>query len=472
MQQRIFGLETEYGLSVTRDDGSQVDTHVAARVIADHHGQVAVNSFLANGARLYADCGHVEYATPECVSPHDVVVADRAGERVVFDAGVRGACQFALGSDVTLSVSQYKNNVDTFGITYGCHENYLADARLDLERLGPFLLTRGIWAGAGQWDGFAGEFRSSQRAGMLVNMLGTSSTRDRPLIHMRDEPHADRSRFQRVHVLAGDANFSDVIAETKLAACALVLRCLEEDPSRWRDFQPVSVVDAHVAVSRALDGRGRYHRAAGGTVSALLVQRWHHARAAKLLDRSGGEAWEFLGLDRWGSLLDALEADGPAGLVGVADWATKLDLLEQVASRGHGMADAKVAYTNLRWHDVDVSVGFARRLESQGRFERTTSDDEVTKAAVVPLSVTRAQTRGGFIAWASQACPSAAVNWDRCSVNYGTSFLLDDPFDVPTERFRAWLEAIEVKVVSDPRLLDAEPPMSDTAASWLPMTPG
>ena len=39
---------------------------------------------LVNGARLYNDHGHPEYATPECASLLDLVTHDKAGERIVL----------------------------------------------------------------------------------------------------------------------------------------------------------------------------------------------------------------------------------------------------------------------------------------------------------------------------------------------------------------------------------------------------
>ena len=42
-----------------------------------------VNTVLTNGARYYVDHAHPEYSTPECVDALELVVADKAGERIL-----------------------------------------------------------------------------------------------------------------------------------------------------------------------------------------------------------------------------------------------------------------------------------------------------------------------------------------------------------------------------------------------------
>jgi hypothetical protein len=68
--------------------------------------------------RLYLDMGHIEYASPKCLHPHDLVTYEMAG-----DALLRESLAALETSD---RVSFIKNNVDHYtGATFGCHENYL-----------------------------------------------------------------------------------------------------------------------------------------------------------------------------------------------------------------------------------------------------------------------------------------------------------------------------------------------------------
>ena len=112
------------------------------------------NVFLANGARLYLDVGsHPEYATPECDSILDLVTHDKAGERILEQLLVT-ASQLLRDEGIRGNVYLFKNNTDSAGNSYGCHENYMTARRDDFghyaEVLIPFFVSRQIYAGAGK----------------------------------------------------------------------------------------------------------------------------------------------------------------------------------------------------------------------------------------------------------------------------------------------------------------------------------
>ena len=83
MHRRIFGLECEYGL-ISSSGGGNISLSVESalgylfeKVVSRQRG---TNDFLRNGGRLYQDTGcHPEYATPECDSPLDLTLYDKAG---------------------------------------------------------------------------------------------------------------------------------------------------------------------------------------------------------------------------------------------------------------------------------------------------------------------------------------------------------------------------------------------------------
>ena len=107
------------------------------------------NVFLENGARLYLDVGsHPEYATPECDSIEDLVAHDKAGERIL-DGLVASAEARLRDEGIRGVVYLFKNNTDSAGNSYGCHENYLTSRRDDFAHyaqvLIPFLVTRQIY---------------------------------------------------------------------------------------------------------------------------------------------------------------------------------------------------------------------------------------------------------------------------------------------------------------------------------------
>src|SRR5690606_35167157 len=172
------------------------------------------NVFLENGARLYLDVGsHPEYATPECDSPRQAVIHDKAGERIVEDL-VLGAEQRLHEEGISGTISLFKNNTDSAGNSYGCHENYLVAREGEFQRLTealiPFLVTRQVFSGAGKvlHTPRGAVFSLSQRAEHIWEGVSSATTRSRPIINTRDEPHADAERYRRLHVIVGDSNMS------------------------------------------------------------------------------------------------------------------------------------------------------------------------------------------------------------------------------------------------------------------------
>ena len=156
MNRRIYGLENEYGIICTSDrrGGKALSIQNAVMYLFREiiSGRMYPDVFLENGARFYQDIGcHPEYATPECDNVSDLVSHDKAGERIIDRLSV--AAERKMQADGFLGrISVFKNNTDTPGNTYGCHENYLMDRRVSFRQLAsqliPFFVTRQVFAGA------------------------------------------------------------------------------------------------------------------------------------------------------------------------------------------------------------------------------------------------------------------------------------------------------------------------------------
>src|SRR6266700_4005120 len=256
MDKRIFGLENEYGVTCTfrgsrRLSPDEVARYLFRRVVSWGRSS---NVFLRNGARLYLDVGsHPEYATPECDSLTSLVAHDKAGERIleglVVDAEKRLHDE-GIAGDIYL----FKNNTDSAGNSYGCHENYLVGRHGEFSRLAdvliPFLVTRQLICGAGKvlQTPRGAVYCISQRAEHIWEGDDTATTRSRPIINTRDEPHADAERYRRLHVI-----FRDLTLENPI-------RAIRE-------------------ISHDLTGTRNVRLAAGRTASALEIQREYYARA-------------------------------------------------------------------------------------------------------------------------------------------------------------------------------------------------
>src|SRR6204780_3172880 len=235
MERRIFGLENEYGVTCPlrgqrRLSPDEVARYLFRRVVSWGRSS---NVFLENGARLYLDVGsHPEYATPECDSITDLVAHDKAGERIL-DHLVTGAEARLREEGIRGVIYLFKNNTDSAGNSYGCHENYLTSRRDDFahyaEVLIPFLISRQIYAGAGKvlQTARGAQYCISQRAEHIWESVSSATTRSRPIINTRDEPHADAERYRRLHVIVGDSNMSEYATYLKRGTTDLVLRMIE-----------------------------------------------------------------------------------------------------------------------------------------------------------------------------------------------------------------------------------------------------
>ena len=233
--QRIFGLETEYGLTSVANARRQLNPDEVARylfkpVVAWGRSN---NVFLPNGARLYLDVGsHPEYATAECDQIIDLLNQDRAGEKILNQMAT-DANRYMQEDGLEGEIYLFKNNTDSSGTSYGCHENYLIRRRADYaehaESVLPFLITRQIMVGAGKVLNTprGTVYAYSQRADHMWDGVSSSTTRSRPIINTRDEPHADAELYRRLHVIVGDSNMSETTTLLKVASMDLILGLLE-----------------------------------------------------------------------------------------------------------------------------------------------------------------------------------------------------------------------------------------------------
>ena len=317
MERRIFGLENEYGVTCTlrgqrRLSPDEVARYLFRRVVSWGRSS---NVFLENGARLYLDVGsHPEYATPECDSIHDLVVHDKAGERIL-EGLVQSAEQRLREEGIRGEVFLFKNNTDSAGNSYGCHENYLVEREGDFSKftdvLIPFLVTRQIYAGAGKvlQTARGAMYCIAQRAEHIWEGVSSATTRSRPIINTRDEPHADAERFRRLHVIVGDSNMSEYATFLKVGATSIILRMLEDDGAPWRDLTLENPIRAIREISHDITCRRRVRLANGRELSAIDIQAEYLNRALRFAKRHGLPPLEQQALEMWEHVMSHLEED-------------------------------------------------------------------------------------------------------------------------------------------------------------------
>jgi proteasome accessory factor A len=438
MERRIYGLENEYGVTCTfrgqrRLSPDEVARYLFRRVVSWGRSS---NVFLKNGARLYLDVGsHPEYATPECDSLVDLVTHDKAGERtlegLLMDAE-RRLREEGIAGDIYL----FKNNTDSAGNSYGCHENYLVGRHGEFSRLAdvliPFLVTRQLICGAGKvlQTPRGAVYCVSQRAEHIWEGVSSATTRSRPIINTRDEPHADAERFRRLHVIVGDSNMNEVTTLLKIGTADLVLRMIESGVI-IRDLTLENPIRAIREVSHDITGRRRVRLANGREASALEIQREYYEKAADFLARRGADPVTERVLELWGRTLTAVET-GDLDLVDrEIDWVTKYQVIERYRGKYDlPLSSPKVAQLDLAYHDVNRERGLYYLLERKGAVHRVCNDLAIFEAKSVPPQTTRARLRGEFIKRAQEKRRDFTVDWVHLKLNDQAqrTVLCKDPF--------------------------------------------
>ncbi|WP_329114721.1 Pup--protein ligase [Streptomyces sp. NBC_01465] len=439
MDRRIFGLENEYGVTCTfrgqrRLSPDEVARYLFRRVVSWGRSS---NVFLRNGARLYLDVGsHPEYATPECDNVTELVTHDKAGERILEGLLVdaeRRLHEEGIAGDVYL----FKNNTDSAGNSYGCHENYLVARHGEFSRLAdiliPFLVTRQLLCGAGKvlQTPRGAVFCVSQRAEHIWEGVSSATTRSRPIINTRDEPHADAERYRRLHVIVGDSNMSETTMMLKVGATDLVLRMIEAG-TVMRDLTLENPIRAIREVSHDITGARKVRLASGREASALEVQREYYEKAVDFVERRGirtGQVEQVLEL--WGRTLDAIEAEDLDRIGTEIDWVMKYKLIERYrAKHNMTMSNPRVAQIDLAYHDIHRRRGLYYLLEKRGQAARICNDLKIFEGKSVPPQTTRARLRGDFIRRAQEQRRDFTVDWVHLKLNDQAqrTVLCKDPF--------------------------------------------
>ena len=450
MENRIFGLETEYGclppdsdpflspdfISVKTKDHvfykerlGIVDIHYRGRDEPPGNG-----GFLFNGGRVYIDMGHVEYATPECRGLFDLVAADRAGELIVQNALEK------LGQ--AENASFFKNNIDHYtGATFGCHENYLVRrdvpfSQVLLPAMLPFFVTRQIFAGTGRVgchtdifeygtpDDEGVNYQISQRADHIVTEIYQWIQFSRAIINTRDEPLADWGLYRRLHLLVGDSNMSEYVTALKVGTTALILDMIEERLIPEIDL--LDPVQAIREISRDLKFKWEVQLADGRYTTANEIQRQYLDLAERYM-RGKDEEGDWV-LDEWRFVLDGLAHD-PMSLSDRVEWVAKKWLLENfINEEGLDWRDNWIQSLDLEFHNLNPDKGLYFDLLDRGLMKKVLDDGQVRRAIVRPPQDTRARARSTVMEALTGQKSRYVIDWDSIYVEDEKYLNMDDPF--------------------------------------------
>ncbi|MHB0833667.1 MAG: Pup--protein ligase [Corynebacterium aurimucosum] len=445
-----MGIETEYGITASASDGQRVMSpdeiaRVLFRPIVSTYS--SSNIFSPNASRLYLDVGsHPEIATAECDSLSQLIAYERAGDAMVNRMAVQAEEALADEGEKR-AVYLFKNNVDSAGNSYGCHENYLIGRHVVLKDLGkallPFMITRQLICGAGMIRPAKGEeparFVLSQRADQVWEGVSSATTRSRPIINTRDEPHGDSKRFRRMHVIVGDSNMAEPTMAVKVGSTLLMLEMLEAgfEVPNLSVLEPIQHIRAI-----ALDptGRTQLPLEGGGSTTALAMQQELCTAAERWLEHredTGTPTAELARVvDLWKRTLAAIDTQDFSDVDREIDWVIKRSLLERYRERlGGDWAHPKLAQIDLTYHDIRPGRGLYSVLEQRGMVKRWIDDAAIDAAVDTAPPTTRAKLRGEFLAVARELDAAVTVDWTRMKVNrpepmteeFSDPFVSEDP---------------------------------------------
>ena len=372
---------------------------------------------LANGARFYNDHTHPEYSTPECNSLFSLVAHDVAGERIVAEStNLRNQ---EIGEKV---VQVFKNNTDYSGHSYGTHDNYLVprDIPFDIlvKGLVPFQVTRQLYAGAGKVGSENPKTKDykgiqlAQRSDFIETILSIETMTQRPIINTRDEPHASRNQYRRLHLIMGDANMSAYATALKVGSTLLVLNLIASGAS-LPDIELENPVEDVLRVSQ--DINAILKRNSGNSITALEIQESYLEAVDN--NYSGGNKESDWIIQEWKRTLNELKHN-PEKLSDRIDWAIKEKLFtEFMETENMDWDDPMLQSLDLEYHNLDPDRGLYRGLEQENEVYSLLTEEEISRAIEFPPEGTRAKIRGEAVRKESEKIKK--IHWTGIEFNNG-----------------------------------------------------
>lgn len=454
MQRRILGIENEYGITCTlrgqrRLSPDEVARYLFRKVVSWGRSS---NVFLENGARLYLDVGsHPEYATPECDSIYDVICHDRAGEKILLELVENAELRLAEEGITGTTIYLFKNNTDSAGNSYGCHENYLTLRDEDFanysKTLIPFLVSRQIYTGAGKLLQSAKDgpsYSIAQRAEHIWEGVSSATTRSRPIINTRDEPHADAENYRRLHVIVGDSNMSEYTSFLKIGATCLLLRMMEDPTVSLPDLTLENPIRAIRQISSDITCRRKVRLANGVELSAVEIQSQYLDCALSFADHNDLNEEESKALMMWQHCMTTIE-DDPLKLNREVDWVIKYHLLDRYRIKHQlDFSDPKNMLLDLQYHDINRERGVFFLLQKNNLVESILKGPDVESAIKQAPQTTRARLRGEFVRKAKEQKRDYTVDWVHLKLNDQSqqTVVCKDPFRSEDDRVDALIASL------------------------------
>ena len=446
VNKRILGLETEYGVTCVVDgqrrlSPDEVARYLFRRVVAWGRSS---NVFLPNGGRLYLDVGsHPEYATAECDKVSDLISQDQAGDRIIEELAIEA--EKRLNSEgIQGQIHLFKNNIDAAGNSYGCHENYSISRKFNFQKVTesviPFLITRQIFTGAGKWlsNNKNQNFQLSQRSDHMWESISSATTRSRPIINTRDEPHADPEEYRRLHVIVGDSNMSQTTTNLKVCSTEMILQLIEIGQIN-DEFYIENPIRTLRDISSDLTFSKKFRLSNGKEVTALNLQEHYLESVLNSSIYSEFEANEYYkkAIDLWEKFLNCARQNDFSSVDKDIDWVIKKKYMDQYKEKnGLKSNDPRMVLIDITFHNIRKDRGIFYILEKFGLINTMVDQNMINNAMDFAPESTRAKLRGEFIKKAQEKKRDYTVDWVHLKINDQNqrTVVCKDPFKFVDER--------------------------------------
>lgn len=425
MRRMVQGTEHEYTMFCRKMGSMGFDPHTLALDLLRESDLHLAGEFITNGSRVYYDVGHFEVSTPETTNFHDVVIWEKAGEKVLD--WLRRVMEEKYTGGGT-RIHAFKNNTSPDGTSYGSHENYCVSRDVPwpnsfVRDLVPHLATRIIYTGAG--DIIRGKYVLSPMAFLTSQVISGETMHDTGILNTRDEPHADGSRWRRLHVIVGDALMNETAILLRHFTTSAILQLMEDDalPDVPRLRDPVR--DLWHNVETRNPEQWRVELEDGSVVSPIDVQRYYLGKIEAIAE---GE-WEKRALKTLEEVLDDLENRRSKDAARRVEWLDRYFAIQEAAGKTEGPDVEMMACKQYSEIGAERSLFYKR--QRAGLVDRVTDDDAIKRAIREPPMDTRARLR-------RELCDTfniEMIDWSVLVVNDGTRrrIELPDPYATKLE---------------------------------------
>lgn len=464
MPPRIFGSETEFSTSNSIEDiftpnGMDPDTGIDTQELTDYlppeiligAGRHSIQSAtLTNGGEMYLDCGYIlEYATPECNTPQELVRHIRAGEEaahhVVQVADEKFKNVFLRRSLLTKRAGFSHVQTDSTTLmtenSLGHHENYyspmpeyphgsLARDILDKEmstskpisQIIGFLTMRKIIDGIGMVDYDNYSISQKVTAFDLNKSFVVSTTHGKkPALRVHDE---------RLELRTGEGSKSDWAEEFKYGLTSLFLRLIEHN----KYPKKLMLDNPQTAFYELCDNpKGKVTLKNGDEVRAMDVLKWLVDEAMDLhLNHPEAPRYERQAALDFYDFYDDLEKvnlqdNDTRALANRIDWAARFNFLVRRGGTYETLntRNLNAVRDDLKW-DIIGDQDIARRYFH--KFGHT-----ALRGTYMPAPETRAKGRVELAKYIDSRDKLGWIDWDSIQLRGGAYYVLPDPYGVSPE---------------------------------------